>query len=188
MKVVNLSKNQRFLIDDECFLIKKGKVISKDILKNGKAVGHELFVTKGEVIGNFFSRLNKEENFELMSVEVEALEETELEEINIKKDLVEEDDSFKKILSQLSKRMLLKYYQELYDTKGYILAVLKFYAGKKRILNKKEIKYDRFSNISRSRFYKIYSELKNEEYLIEEGDILKLNSVKINQYLRKFSV
>lgn len=189
MKSIGLSRGEKLIVDDKCFLVRKGKVITKDLLKNGKAIGHELFITKGEVIGNFFSAVERDETEpqEIISIEVEALEDTELEEIIMKNCCFNEDPYLKKILLQLEKRTLMKYYQELFDTKGYILAVLKLHAGKKRELNKSEVRFDRFNNISRSQFYKLYSELREEHYFYEEDKkIIKLNSLKINKYLKKF--
>lgn len=188
-KMINLAKKEKYLIDDKCFIVKKGKVITKDILKNGKAVGHELFIGKGEVVGNFFSSFNEEDNkyLGLSLVEVEALEDTELEELVVLESLVKENDELRKVMLQFAKRTILKYYQEMYDTKGYILAVLKFHAGKKKVLNKSEVRYDRFNNISKSQFYVVYSKLKEEEYIVEEDKNIKLNIIKINQYLRTFS-
>lgn len=191
MKLISLSKGEKLIIDDKCFLVRKGKVITKDLLKNGRAIGHELFISKGEVIGNFFSAVERDETElqEIISIEVEALEDTELEEIIMKNCCLNEDPYLKKILLQLEKRTLMKYYQELFDTRGYILAVLKLHAGKKRELNKSEVRFDRFNNISRSQFYKLYSELREEEYFFEEDKkIIKLNSLKINKYLKKFWV
>lgn len=187
-KMVNLSKKEKYLIDDKCFLVKKGKVVTKDILKNGKAIGHELFIGKGEIIGNFFSSLDEDINKHLCLtlVEVEALEDTELEELVMLENLIKRNDDLKRILLQFSKRTVLKYYQELYDTKGYILAVLKLHAGKNKALSKTEVRFDRFANVSRSQFYRIYSDLKKEGYIIEEKDEIKLQIIKINQYLRKF--
>lgn len=155
-KMINLAKKEKFLIDNECFKVNKGKVVAKDILVSGKAIGHELFIGKGEIIGNFFSFLDEEENKELRLVEVEALEDTELEELVILEETIKENDSIRMILVQLCKRNILKYYQEMYDTKGYILAVLKLHAGKKKVLSKSEVKFDRFNGVSRSQFYVIY--------------------------------
>lgn len=94
MKLISLSKGEKLIIDDKCFLVRKGKVITKDLLKNGRAIGHELFISKGEVIGNFFSAVERDETElqEIISIEVEALEDTELEEIIMKNCCLNEED------------------------------------------------------------------------------------------------
>ncbi len=183
MLKVDLSSNEKYYLDGRFFLITKGKVITKDILASGKIISNESCLREGELVGNFFNiSSNFNVNLPEIDVEVEALEETTLEEFKFSKKDILKNTVFEKMLSQLIKKSIIKFLYQLYDSKGYILAILKLYANSDNEIPKKEISYENF-NISKSQFYLIYSKLKKENYIIEEKNLVKLNIEKINEYL-----
>ncbi len=183
MLKVDLNSREKYYLDGRFFLIRKGKVIAKDILASGKVISNENCLREGEVVGNFF---NISSSYSLMlpeiDIEVEALEDTILEEFKFSKKEITNNTVFEKMLSQLIKKSIIKFLYQLYDKKGYILAILKLYANSKGEIPKKEISYENF-NISKSQFYLIYSKIKKENYLVEEKEIVRLNVEKINKYL-----
>lgn len=183
-----LKKSEKYFLDKKYFLVKNGKVRSWDILENGKNVINENIFKKGEIIGNFFNCLSKDIKILVpeVGIEIEALEnETELEEIDIPlKDLIK-NSYLEKIINHLIRTNFIKFLYQLYDTKGYILAILKFYADGDEKLLKTELKYENFS-ISKSQFYLVYSKLKEEKYIKEREKSIYLNIRKIDNYLKKF--
>lgn len=183
MLKVDLSSNEKYYLDGRFFLITKGKVITKDILASGKIISNENCLREGELIGNFFN-ISSNSNLKLpeIDIEVEALEETTLEEFKFSKKEILNNTIFEKMLSQLIKKSIIKFLYQLYDSKGYILAILKLYANSNNEIPKKEISYENF-NISKSQFYLIYSKLKKEKYVTEDKNIIKLDIEKINEYL-----
>lgn len=94
------------------------------------------------------------------------------------------DIYIQKIFSQLVKKAIIKFLQQLYNTKGYILAILKLHLNDNGYVYKKEISYENF-NISKSQFYLIYSNLKKENFLSEVDNKIFLNLKKIDPYLEK---
>ncbi|MGL5209346.1 hypothetical protein [Cetobacterium sp.] len=183
MLKVDLRSNEKYYLDGRFFLITKGKVITKDILASGKIISNENCLREGELIGNFFN-ISSNSNLKLpeIDIEVEALEETTLEEFKFSKKEILNNTIFEKMLSQLIKKSIIKFLYQLYDSKGYILAILKLYANSNNEIPKKEISYENF-NISKSQFYLIYSKLKKEKYVTEDKNIIKLDIEKINEYL-----
>lgn len=179
-----LNRHDRYYLDGKFYIVKKGKLISRDILETGKVITNENFLKKGEMIGNFFEFL-PQNNMMLpeIDIEVEALEDdTVLEEFNFCSKDIFQNIYFEKIIIQLIKKSMIKFFYQLYDTKGYIMAILKLYANGEGIIAKKEINYENF-NISRSQFYLIYSKLKKEKYITEIGKKIQLNLTKIDDYL-----
>ena len=87
------------------------------------------------------------------------------------------------MLEQLSKRNILRYYQTMYDTIGYILTLLKFYADEEGSIHKKVIKWEKF-NLGRSQFYYLYKKLKDENFIDERSEHIKLKFHKVNRYLK----
>ncbi|MGL5413958.1 hypothetical protein [Cetobacterium sp.] len=184
--MIKLNSNERYYLDGRFFLIKKGKIITKDILENGKIISNENCLREGEIVGNFFDFLKCQYlSVPKIDIEVEALEDTILEEFRFSQLEIINNIIFEKMLSQLIKKSTIKFLYQLYDTKGYILAILKLYANEKGIIPKKEISYENF-NISKSQFYAIYSKLKDSEFLSMNKDEIKLNISKIDKYLNEF--
>ena len=68
---------------------------------------------------------------------------------------------------------------------GYILSLLKLYQNKSGTINKNELNYKNF-NMSKSQFYLTMNNLKSEHYITKVGDIILLNSRKIDLYLTTF--
>lgn len=82
------------------------------------------------------------------------------------------------------KKAKIEFLYQLYDTKGYILVMLKEYSDFKGELNKKIIKLENF-NIGKSQFYKIFQELKLKKYIKEKDEKIYLNLCKIEEYISK---
>ena len=184
MKEIILQKNECYFLDSKFFIIKSGKVVTREILETGKVVTNEIYLSSGEIIGNFFNFL-KISDFDIpdLEVEVEALENnTVLEELIITEEKIKEDIYLKKLITVLLKKALLKLIYQLYDTKGYVLAILKLQKSDKSYIPKDEIHYNNF-NISKSQFYLAYKNLKKDKYIIEINDKIFFNNQKVNDYL-----
>lgn len=181
---INLDQYERHYLDGKFFIVKKGKLVSRDILDSGKIITNENYLKEGDLIGNFFEFL-PDNNIILpeIDIEVEALEDgTILEEFEFSADDIFQNIYFEKILMQLIKKSMIKFFYQVYDTKGYIMAILKLYADDEKTIAKKDINYENF-NISRSQFYLIYSKLKKEKFIIEKEKKIILNIEKIDEYL-----
>lgn len=184
--MIVLNPSEKYYLDGKFFLIKKGKVITKDILPNGKIISNENCLREGEIIGNFFNFLKCEYlSVPEIDIEVEALEISILEEFKFSKLDIMNNSVFEKMLSQLIKKSTIKFLYQLYDKKGYILAVLKLYADSEGKIPKKEINYENF-NVSKSQFYALFSKLKQDEFLKEEKTHIVLNIQKIDSFLNLF--
>lgn len=172
-----------YLLEDKFFIVKSGKVVTKSIAANGKVISNNTCLREGELVFNCFKFLsNGEMNFPEIQMEIEALEETTLEEFVFCKKGIVNNEIYKNVFLHLVQKVAIELLYQLYDTKGYILMILKLYANSKGIFNKKEIKPENF-NVGKTQFYKIYLHLKNEEYLIEEHGEVYLNLLKIDNYL-----
>lgn len=181
-----LNKFDNYSLDGKLFLIKKGKVISRDILKNEKIVTNETSLQEGEIIGNFFD-FSLQNNLLIpeSNIEIEALENhTILEEFNFSSKEIIKNIYLEQMIIQLLKKNLIKFFNQLYDTKGYILAILKLYANNKNKISKQKINYKNF-NLDRNKFYFYYSILKKENFIEEKEKNIYLNLEKINEYLEK---
>lgn len=184
--MIVLNPNEKYYLDGKFFLIKKGKVITRDILPNGKIISNENCLREGEIVGNFFSFLKCEYlSVPEVDIEVEALEKSVLEEFKFSQLEIMSNSTFGKMLSQLIKKSTIKFLYQLYDKKGYILAVLKLYADFEGKIPKKEINYENF-NVSKSQFYAIFSKLKQDDFLKEEEKQIVLNIQKIDSFLNIF--
>lgn len=186
MNTILLNQNDKYYLDGKFYIVKSGRIISRDILETGKIVTYENYLTSGEIIGNFFKFI-KGNNFYIpdIDIEIEALENnTVLEEFEINYNNLSKDLFISKIIDSLVKKTLIKFFYQLYDKQGYILAVLKLYNNENGFISKKEINYENF-NISKSQFYLILAKLKKEKYILEFNDSLYLNLKKIDSYLSK---
>ncbi len=181
-----IKKGEYYFLEDKFFIIRKGKVIARDMLANGKAVANEYYFSEGEVVGNFF-RFLKDEKLKIPSVEIEieALRDSELEEFNFSTNIMCENIIFEKIIIQLIKKSTIKFLENIYNPKGYLLSILKLHANDKLEVEKTEIGYENF-NMSKSQYYLKLSELKKEKYLEENGNVFKLNIKKIDNYLEMY--
>lgn len=186
--MIKLNPHEKYYLDGRFFLIKKGKVITKDILPNGKVISNENCLREGEIIGNFFNFLKCEYlSVPEIDIEVEALEKSILEEFTFSQLDVVNNVIFEKMLSQLIKKSTIKFLYQLYDKKGYILAILKLYANSEGKIPKKEINYENF-NISKSQFYALFSKLKQQHFFKEEKNEIILNIKKIDSFLNLFEL
>ena len=186
MNIISLDKQQRYFLDGKFFLVKKGRIMARDILENGKIITNENYLVEGDLIGNFFTLLPKRDLFiPEIEIEIKALEDnTILEEFKFSLEEIFCNVYLEKIVIQLIKKSIFKFFYQLYDTKGYILAILKLYLNNRNFILKNEIHYENF-NISKSQFYLIYSKLKKENFITESNDKIFLNSDKINAYLEE---
>lgn len=184
MRTITLDKRDRYYLDGKFYIVKKGKAITRDILENGKIVTNENCLGSGEIVGNFFKLINPSDIYiPEIEVEVEALEDnTVLEKLDFNPSMLKSDPFFSKVIDHLVKKSLIKFFYQLYDTQGYILAVLKLYNNDSGFIYKKDINYENF-NISRSQFYLVFSKLKKEKYILEINDSIYLNLKKIDSYL-----
>lgn len=184
MRTITLDKRDRYYLDGKFYIVKKGKAITRDILENGKIVTNENCLGSGEIVGNFFKLINPSDIYiPEIEVEVEALEDnTVLEKLDFNPSMLKSDPFFSKVIDHLVKKSLIKFFYQLYDTQGYILAVLKLYNNDSGFIYKKDINYENF-NISRSQFYLVFSKLKKEKYILEVNDSIYLNLKKIDSYL-----
>lgn len=184
MAVIVLNKKERFFLSDKFYLILQGKVCVHDIFENGKSLPREACFKKGELVGNFFLYFpRKDLCLPDPEVEIVALEDnTIIEEFKFSPKDIVTNLRLEKIILQLIKENAFKIFANLYDTKGYILAILRFYADENGILSKDFIHYENFS-ISKSQFYSLYNNLKKDEFFIENGKKVRLNLEKINSYL-----
>lgn len=185
MARIVLKKKERHLLSDKFYLIINGTICAYDIFENGKCIPKEVCLKKGEVIGNFFQCFPTEKlplPIPETEVEIVAIEDnTIIEEFNFDSKIISANLGLEKIINQLLKDSIFKIFYHLYDKKGYLLAILKFYASSKGVLLKEQIHYENFL-MSRSQFYNIYTNLKNEKYIKEIDRNIYLDLKKIDQY------
>ncbi|MGL5903661.1 MAG: hypothetical protein ACRCZO_13345 [Cetobacterium sp.] len=186
IKTIAIKKGEYYFLDDKFFIVKKGKVLARDILASGKVIPNEHYFSEGEVIGNFF-KFVKDERLTVpnVDIEIEALRDSELEEFSFSKTQLVENIFFERIITQLIKKSTIKFLENLYDSKGYILSILKLYANSEMEIEKKEVSFENF-NMSKSQYYSKISELKKENYIEEDGKIWRLNLEKIDEYLERY--
>lgn len=189
MGCILLNKNNKFYIDNKFYVVNKGRVITRNILENGKIITNEICLTSGDVICNFFSFLSPNNDIYIpeIDIEIESLEnETEIEVLDFNLQQIKNNLILYKLIEQLCKKLLIKLFYHLYNTQGYILAILKLYTDENGLILKKNINYENF-NISRSQFYLIISKLKKEKFILEFEDYMCLNLKKVNLYLSSLS-
>lgn len=178
-----LKKNQKKYVEDKFYLIKKGKILTKDIFPNGKYVVNENYLKKGDIIGNLLNFYNlKDENIEKNSeLEIKALENSILEEINFSLNKI---DIVGNVMEQLTRKVRSRLIFHKYSKEGYILAAMLSYGGEEGVIKKSDITYEDF-NMSRSQFYLIFSKLKKDNFFTLENNSYILNKDKIYEYLNK---
>lgn len=188
MGKITLNAQDRYLTNGKFFEIKKGKILVREILTSGKIITYENCLKQGELVGNFFNFLPKEDLLiSETETEIEALVDgTIIEEFQINPLEFQINPSMEKMINQLIKNIIVKFFYQVYDTKGYILAILTMYSENGIIL-KKQINYENFV-ISKSQFYVVYTKLKEENFLKENNKIITLNLSKIKTYLKSFEL
>jgi|GEM_PF-1503965 len=188
MKEIVLNKGDKKTLSTEFFSVKSGKLIARDVLENGKVIPHENYLHCGDIIGNFltfFPIFSFEIKIPNIIVELEALEDdTVIEEIELDKDTINSNPILSNIIKQLMKKYITKFFFQLYSRKAYILLILKLYQNERGFLHKSDINCENF-NTSQSQFYKLYTELKKEKFVIENCNLIFLDNSKIDNYLFK---
>lgn len=185
MAKIVLRKKERYFLSNKFYLVINGSVCAYDIFENGKVIPKEACFKAGEIIGNFFQCFPSEYlPLPLPDTEVEivAMEDnTIIEEFKFESKNISTNLGLSKIIIQLLKENIFKLFYHLYDKKGYLLVILRFYANEKGVLLKEQIHYDNFL-MSKSQFYNTYTLLKEEKYIKEEDKNIKLNLKKIEKY------
>lgn len=185
MKEITLKKDEYYFLDGKFFMIQSGKISTREILETGGSVANELYLSAGEIVGNFF-KLLKVSGFEVPDIEIEvkAVENnTVLKEFTITEEKLIENESLRQLIMFLLKKSLLKLLYQLYDTKGYVLAVLKLYTNNKKYVKREDIYYGNF-NISKSQFYLAYRKLRREGYIKEVNERIYFDKEKVRRYLK----
>lgn len=180
---VHLEKNEKLFLGNKFFIVKKGKVIVKNLLENGDIIVNESYVQVGEIIGNLFllTEINylKLPNIE---IEIESLEKVILEEINISKKEIFSNLILKKVFSQLIKQYIIKFLSHAYDAQKFILSLLRLNCDLNGIILKENINYEYF-NISKSQYYLVLSNIKKQNLIKEDNKKFILDLKKIDKIL-----
>lgn len=180
---VHLEKNEKLFLGNKFFIVKKGKVIVKNLLENGDIIVNESYVQVGEIIGNLFllTEINylKLPNIE---IEIESLEKVILEEINISKKEIFSNLILKKVFSQLIKQYIIKFLSHAYDAQRFILSLLRLNCDLNGIILKENINYEYF-NISKSQYYLVLSNIKKQNLIKEDNKKFILDLKKIDKIL-----
>ena len=108
-----------------------------------------------------------------------------LEEFSFNYDSITAFPGFEQLFEHLIRENIFRLFYHLYDKKGYVLSVLKFYSNSEGVLLKDKISYEYF-NISKSQFYSTISELKKDSFIFEKNKKLVLNLKKISTYLSNY--
>lgn len=183
-KKIILNKKERYFLYNKFFLISSGSVSAYEIFENGKYLPKSGKLKSGDIIGNFFYHfLPPEFNLPEIEVEVIALEDnTILEEFSFDINEISENFHLNKLIFQLIQENIFRLFYHLYDKKRYILAVLKYYSNPSGVIFKDQIRTENFS-MSKSQFYSLYNELKQDKLIIEEQHYIVLNLEKLDEYL-----
>lgn len=188
MARIVLKKKERHLLAGKFYLIINGTICAYDIFENGKCIPKEICLKKGEIIGNFFhyfSGTNLSLTMPETEIEIVAMEDnTIIEEFSFDQKSILNNPALAKIINQLLKDSIFNIFSHLYDKKGYLLAVFKFYANSKGVVLKDQIHYENFL-MSKSQFYNIYSSLKDEKLIKELGKYIYLDLEKVDSYFSK---
>lgn len=180
---ISLKKDEKLFLGNKFYLIKKGSILLKKILENGKVISYENILKKDEIIGDFFTL--SEINFLILpeiEIEIEALEETLIEEIEISKNELNNNPIFKKLLNQLIKQCIIKFISYVCDPVKILLILLKINSDSNGVVEKKNVSYENL-NMSRTQYYSILTLLKKENLLKEEKKKIILNLKKIDKKL-----
>lgn len=187
-KKIKLEKDEyKVLEDDKIYYIYKGKILVRYIFSNGKVVNNEIYLEKGDMVGNFFKILKIYENIARdIAIEIEALEDTELN-ISNSQELIEnlQNDKFgilKNLVEQILKKQLINILHHKYDKKGYILATLLLHSSENGEIQNELLNHDRF-NLSRSQFFLTMGELKKDYIVIKYKKGVKINREEAEKYL-----
>lgn len=188
MSIITLKRKESICLDgDSLYVLEKGGVIVREVFSNGKVVNNECPVTKGELVGNLFEIFQIDnEHIRDIGIEIEALEESVLKKVDLNNSIEEIRNDpanlLGNMLRQILKKNMISAFYHVYDKKGYILSVLRLYADSDGVIQKKAVNSEIF-NLSRSQFYSVLSEAKEENLLVKYGNNYKLDLEGIDEYL-----
>ena len=186
MKEIVIREKETFEISNKFYIVKKGKIILKNIFPNGKVVTNEHWMKSGDLIGEFLNHFTLQKiDLPYIEIEVKALEDTVLEEIDLDLKKLKENPLMNNLLSSFVKLHVFQLLYHFYDTKGYILSVLRLYADNNDIISKEKFNVEHI-NISKSQFYNVFGQLRRLGFVREKGKKIYLNSEKMKQYLAEF--
>lgn len=183
MNEIILKKNQKKKIEDKFYIIEKGKILTKDIFLNDRYVSNESYLKTGDIVGNIlnFYNLTDEKNINDTELEIKALEDTYLKEINF---TLNDVDFVENIIYQLTKKVENRLLFHKYKKEEYVLSSMLSYSNNEGIINKNDITFEDF-NLSRSQFYLILSKLKESKFFYIKDENYILNIEKIYDHLEK---
>lgn len=169
------------------YLIISGKIIVREVFSNGKIANSEIPLSKGDIVGNFFNIYGLYENITKgLAVEIEAIEDTIIAELNQEETLKRKkrisNSIFWNFIEQMLKKHLINVCHHVYSKKGYVLAVLLIHSKSDEYIPKDLLNYEIF-NLSRSQFFIIISELKKDKILEKEADRIKIDKNKAEEFL-----
>lgn len=181
MNRIILKKNETYMLEENFYVLKKGKILIKKIFANGKTLVENGYIKEGEIVGNFFNlfeNLNKLDFY----MEITALENTALEKIEIGKiKNINKLSIYERIIYQLLKESSLNLLYKFFTKEQYILIVLAM-LGQNNQIDKKHITYENF-NMSKSQFYLLFNRLKEKRILRETKNKIILEDNYLNYLL-----
>lgn len=183
MLEITLEKNEKLFLENKFYIIKKGSVLLKKILENGKIISYENILRSDELVGNFLTL--SEINFLILpevGVEIEALEVTTIEEIDISKNEINKNPIFKRLLNQLIKQYVIKFISHSCEPMKVLLILLKINSDLNGVVDKKNIGYENL-NMSRGQYYSMLSIIRKEELIKEENKTIILDLKKVDEKL-----
>lgn len=177
MEKITLFKGDSYYIDNnKSYILEKGALLTKILFTDDKLLSTKNILKKNDILINYLYVLNANLHiFKETVLKVEALEDTILLEYEF-----ELEKDYMNLISQLLTKVNHNSIQHIYGKKGYILYSL-CNLSKDNKIDKNEVTYEYF-NVSRSQFYVILSNLKNEEYIYEKDQTYVLNKNKINKF------
>lgn len=181
MKKIIIDVNDFFLLQKKKFyILEDGSGVMGTVSSHGKLICSNIFVSKNDIVFNYFCFFSDNLN---LDVEIIALKKITLREITISDNTKE--TIYLQIISQLIQKSVFDFYYHLYDSQGYMLAILENLCSNEKVINKKLFRPEYF-NIGKTQFYKLYKKIKTEGFIKQTNDKLYLNSVKTHDYLSRF--
>ena len=186
MKEVRIKAKDSMILENKFYVIKKGKILVENIFPNGKVIANEHWLRTGEFVGDLLSYYHmKKIEVPDIELEIKALEDTVLQEVDFDIEDIKNNKFMDKLLLSLMKIHIFQLLYHFYDTKGYILTLLKLYSDSNNVISKDEFNVEHF-NISKSQYYNVFSKLKDKGYVKEEKKKIFLNVDKADEYLEGF--
>ena len=183
MLKISLKKGEKIFLGNKFYIINEGSILLKKILENGKIFSYENILKKDDIVGNFL--ILSEINFLVLpeiEIEIEALEETLIEEIKFSKNDFNNNLIYKRVLNQLIKQYVIKFISYICDPIKVLLILLKINSDSSGVIDKKNVSYETF-NMGRTQYYSILAMIKKENLIKEEKKKIILNLKKIEERL-----